>query len=416
MDQRYFNRYKDLLSKLDYSYKGYNIQHLLPGYLTWVFDDYAISAREVFKQFYEGSQLFDLTEILEIKAPVIITFLINRADYQEQGMAVQQLFPESEILNIESLPKRRYSPFRFSYLKHFLKAIRLTYTRSVNESFMAKLYLAAIITKIFNYIQLLEKSTFPETAKKYICFNTAYKEESILTEYFKKRKVETITMQHGIFCDFKQVIPFDIINLDNLIADKVLCWGQSTVDYLISKGIEKSRLILMGNPKYKDVEIQNIDQSFTRCLVLLGRQIYVPSNDKLLALLRDYNRKYGNKILFYIKKHPFLMDSDNKSFASIADNMIFLGKEHSTKEVLKSGLVNFSIAVNTTAYYESLALGKVSLRWAETENEEFIGLDDKFVNMEEFEEKIRTFEDKPEDELRDEMKDIIRYVFNPELK
>lgn len=416
MDSRYYERYKDLIGKLDYKYEGYNLKYLLPGYLTWVFDDYAISARDIFKEFYKGTQLYDLTKILQIKTPTIITYLINRSDYKELSEAAQKSYPDSEIVNIESLPQKKFAAFSFTYFSHFFKALSISFGRQIKEPFTTKLYLAAIIIKIFNYIQILERYKFPETAQKYICFNTAYKEESILTMYFKKHKVETITMQHGIFCDFKHVIPFDIINFANLISDKVLCWGQSTVDYLVSKGIDRSRLILMGNPKYKDIAIEHIDRSFKKCLVLLGRQIYIPSNDKLLALLREYNRKNNNKILFYIKKHPFLMDSDHKSFASIADNMIFLGKDHSTLEVLKSDLVNFSIAVNTTAYYESLALGKISLRWAETENEDFIGMNDKFVDMEGFESKIKQFSEMPEEEIRKEMKDVIRYVFNPDLQ
>ena len=171
----------------------------------------------------------------------------------------------------------------------------------------------------------------------------------------------------------------------------------------------------MGNPKYKDLTIEQVDQSFTKCLVLLGRAIYIPSNEKLLSLLKEFNKKHNNKILFYIKKHPFLMDVEHKSFASISDNMIFLGREHSVQEVLRSDMVNFTIAVNTTAYYESLALGKISLRWSESENEEFIGMNDKFVNLSQFETKLNEFTQKPEPEIRQEMKDIIKYVFNPEL-
>ncbi len=351
MDKRYYNRYTELIGKLDYSYKGYNLKYLLPGYFTWVFDDNPRSSRDIFKVFYLGTQLYDLTKVLDTNKSAIVTFLINRPDYRELAVASQKSYPDSDVTNIESLPKKKVSFFGFTYIKHLCKASCIAFTRSINESFKTKLYLAGQIIKIFNYIQLLEKAEFPETVKEYICFNSAYMEESILTLYFKKRNVETITMQHGIFCDFKVMIPFDYINYGNLIADKLLCWGQSTIDYLISKGFDNSRFILMGNPKYKDTKIEQVNQSFAKCLVLLGRQIYVPSNDKLLAVLQEFNRKYKNKILFYIKKHPFLLDSDNKTYASIADNMIFLGREHSVQEVLRSDLVDFTIAVNTTAYY-----------------------------------------------------------------
>lgn len=344
-----------------------------------------------------------------------MSFLINRSDYRDLAVAAQNSYPDSQVVNIESLPKMKNSIFRFSYFRHLIRASILAFTRSVNEPFMTKLFLVGLITRIFNYIDLVETAEPSKDVERYVCFNSAYKEESLLALYFKKRNIETVTLQHGIFCDFKKVIPFDYINLGNLIADKVLCWGQSTVDYLQSKGFELSRLILMGNPKYTDARIDSVNQTFRKCLVLLGRQLYISSNDKLLALLKEYNQKHNNRILFYLKKHPFLMDSDHKSFASIADNMIFLGKEHSVQEVLRSDMVDFTIAVNTTAYYESLALGKVSLRWSESENEEFVGLDDKFFSLEELEEKLKEFQDKPESELKEEMKKVIKYVFNPNL-
>lgn len=415
MDTKYYNRYKALLEGLNYTYKGYNVKLLVPGYFTFLFSDDAISAREVFKEFYLSTQIKDLSKILETESSSIISFLIDRDDYRDLANSVKAIYPDSSIAKLSAFCNTKISFLSFSYFKHLAKSLKLVFSRSTNESFMTKLFLVGLLTKLFNQINVLEKAQCPENIKRYICFNAAYKEESLLTLYFKKRGIETISMQHGIFCDFKRMIPFDYINLDNMIADKLLCWGQSTIDYLTSKGIDKSRLILMGNPKYKDLTIGHVDQSFTKCLVLLGRAIYIPSNDKLLSLLKEFNKLHNNKILFYIKKHPFLMDVEHKSFASISENMIFLGREHSVQEVLRSDMVNFTIAVNTTAYYESLALGKISLRWSESENEEFIGMDDKFVNLSEFETKLNEFSSKPEADLRQEMKDIIKYVFNPQL-
>lgn len=416
MNTRYYDRYTDIINKLDYVYKGYNLKYLLPGYLTWAFDDYALSARDVFKEFYLGTQLYDLSSVVRLNKTTVITYLINRSDYRDLAVAAQNYYTNSEVVNIESLPRKRSAVFSIAYIKNLFKAFRLAFTRSVNEPFMTKLFLVGLITKVFNYVHLLEKYEAPSSVEQYVCFNSAYKEESLLTLYYKKRGVETITLQHGIFCDFKQVIPFDYINMGNLIADKILCWGKSTIDYLSSKGFDDSRFILMGNPKYKSTNIDAVNQSFRKCLVLLGRQIYIPSNGKLLALLREFNENNNNQILFYLKKHPFLMDSDHKEFASISNNMIFLGKEHSVQEVLRSDLVDFTIAVNTTAYYESLALGKVSLRWSESENEEFVGMDDKFSDIEGFETKLNEFKLKDGEEIKKEMKDVIRYVFNPDLK
>jgi hypothetical protein len=282
-------------------------------------------------------------------------------------------------------------------------------------SFRSKLFLTAFLVKVFNQIHQLENAEPNTGITRYVCFNSAYREESLLTEYFNRRGVETVTLQHGIFCNFKYFVPFDYINFDNFIAQKMLCWGQSTIDFLTANGIEKSRLILLGHLKYKDLKIDAVNLSFKKCIVLLGRGLYVATNDKLLETLEAYNRQHGNEIVFYVKKHPFLFDEDHRRFAKVANNLIFLGKEHTVEDVMKSSLVDFSIAVNTTAYYESLACGKPCLRWTEAENEEFYGMDDKFASLEELDAKIRKFRAADASVVKKELTDVIRYVLNPSI-
>lgn len=279
---------------------------------------------------------------------------------------------------------------------------------------MTRLNLIAILLRILNQITMLERTKQSIVIDRYICFNSAYREESILTQYFNKRKIETVTLQHGIFCEYKLLVPFDYINFENMIASEVLCWGQATVDYFVTNGIDASRLIMSGNPKYKDIKITEVKQSFKHCLVLLGRGLYVDTNNKLLEMLSAYNKKHNCDIVFYIKKHPFLTDEEHRQYANISQNILFLGREHSVEEILKSSLVDFSISVNTTAYYESLALGKPCFRWVESENEDFYGMDDKFKNLDNFEDKINHFKSMNQSSIVGEMQRVIRYIFNPD--
>lgn len=415
MDQTHFNTYKSVKKKFDYTYKGYNLQYLVPGYLGFLFSGETPTGRDVFKEFYTSGQSIDFSKALETKASTLITYLINRTDYKELALAAQELYSDSEVVNLSELPQKRISLFSITYIKHFWLACWIILSHSIGSGIISKLYYMALCIKILNQIEWIEKTKSTPQIKRYVCFNSAYKEEAVLTAYFNKLNIETITMQHGIFCDFKLTIPFDIINHENLTAQKLLCWGQSTVDYMSARGMDASRFILEGNLKYKNIEIGNIHQTFRHCLVLLGRGNYIDTNNKLLEALTKFNKQNENPIVFYIKKHPFLMDEEHKQFANISNNMIFLGKEHSTQEILKSDLVDFSIAVNTTAYYESLALGKPCLRWSEAENEEFFGMDDKFTNIEEFSQKINLLKKMNTSEIQSEVKKVIKYIFNPNL-
>ncbi|MDH6355354.1 hypothetical protein M2132_001695 [Dysgonomonas sp. PH5-45] len=415
MDQSWLNGYKAIKEKFDYTYKGYNLKYLVAGHLGIDFDAKP-AIRDVFKGFFVSCNFIDLSQALQTDKPTLITYLINRPDYRDLANTAQSRYPESAVVNLSALPLKKISPFSPSYIKHFFKALFLVFGRSIGGNLNFKLYYAALTILLLNQIRAIEKVKTQNKVSRYICFNSSYRDETLLTLYFNKRNIETITMQHGIFCEFKRFVPFDIINSENCVASKMLCWGQSTIDFLSSRGFTNDRFIVMGNLKYMDCRIDRVEQTFKHCLVLLGRGLYVETNNKLLAALQEYNKKHNNQIVFYVKKHPFLDDKDHAQFAKVADNMIFLGKEHSVQNVLDSGLVDFSIAVNTTAYYESMALGKPCLRWTEEENEDFYGIDDKFENLQQFEEKISYLKNMDQQELLQQTKDVIRYIFNPNLK
>jgi len=415
MNKTFYNDYKTIKDKLDYTYKGYNLQALIPGYLNFVFDGIIPSGKEILKDFYKTFGSIDIRKVPEINNKTIISYLINRQDYKGLAYATKTYYPDSEVIDLSSLPVVKFPFFSPSYIWHLLKSIKIVFTRSVGKTMKEKLSIIAILTLIFNQIKLLEKAKLSTSINQYICFNSSYKEESLLTLYFNKRNIETITLQHGIFCNYKLLIPFDYINFENRQAQKVLSWGQATVDYFTANGVDASGLIMFGNPKYKNIRISKVLQSFKSCLVLLGRGLYIDTNNKLLAMLTEYNKIHNNPVVFYIKKHPFLLDEEHRQYANIAQNIIFLGKEHSVEEVLKSSLVDFSISVNTTAYYESLALGKPCLRWTEAENEEFFGMDDKFANLSEYENKLNSLRSMDQAVLLRDIQNVIRYIFNPDL-
>lgn len=414
MDQTNFINYKNIKNQFDYNYKGYNLKSIIPGYLNLVFDGNIPSKKDIFKAFLGSYEMHNLRQIVRSDHNTLITYLIDRTDYKDLANAAKQLNSDVEVVNIGQIETIKKIPFSFSYIKNFWLALWIIFSRKIGNGFSNKMYFVFLTIKIFNQINLVEKET-NTNIKKYISFNSAYREEAILTTYFNKQNIETITMQHGIFCDFKLKIPFDIINHENLLATKLLCWGQSTVDYLAPKGIDASRCILEGNLKYRDVIVDKVSQTFSKCLVLLGRGNYIDTNNKLLKVLSEYNKEKGQPIIFYIKKHPFLPDQEHKQFADISNKMIFLGKEHSVQEVLESSMVDFSIAVNTTAYYESLVLGKPCLRWTEEENEDFYGMNDKFENIDQFLERISELKNLPPDEIKKQVKEIIKYIFNPNL-
>ena len=143
----------------------------------------------------------------------------------------------------------------------------------------------------------------PKTA---IFFNSSNFPESMLCEYFRGRGGRTYSLQHGMYLDYK-VLPFDVINYSNTMADVLLCWGRaSKVDiecFYKKNNFEMGfECEVAGYPRH--LRCTNTPDVSDAVLVLLPRKLYLKQCIQLLALLQEVK---GER--FIIKLHPSLAEN-----------------------------------------------------------------------------------------------------------
>jgi hypothetical protein len=320
---------------------------------------------------------------------ILSTYIHQRNDYIE---LLDAYFAGVDNWTRVHLPgmdyQRKVSP------KNILTAFNYVFLRRHNGSYRQRYYIACYFVHYLNIHDSL-RAAFKGTdlrGKKYIPFNSAFDLETLLTQFFAKKGAETYHISHGLsYVKYNNLISFDSINGENITAENVLVWGEtSKSDLVINHDRDVAAITVAGNPKYPFKRI-NVGNAFKKGIIFLGAAIYDMKNAALLKLASRLAA--NNDIKFEAKAHP---NSDMALLAEAAAsaNIQLLPKDRTILETLRSGNYDFAIAYNTTAYYEAMYYNMVCFRYMVDENGEFSGLNDKFYDERSFANQLIYFKEK----------------------
>jgi hypothetical protein len=249
-------------------------------------------------------------------------------------------------------------------LKNLVLAIRLA--RGTGLSFPARLY---ITSSFYNYLLMIDDAerNIRAEVNKYVSFSCVMGAENLLTQYFKKRNIPTCNLQHGITYIYEKNFS-DEIEYHNLITDHHLAWGEYTRDQLVKYGMPAGQIAVAGYPRTVSQAALKAP-SGNNCLVFLTRQHFHPANIKIFTLLATFNNQRSDKFVFTFKYHPslnlnelqYLLDTRFKDAG-----FRLLKENNSLQQVLGAEHIDFCIAVNSTAYYESYIHGIPALRFKDS--------------------------------------------------
>lgn len=365
-------KYKKVKSSLEFYYKGYPIHNIHS------IDIIALVYR---KKKFKLRQMFNLftTKKIEIPQDKPLLYSIgnyNRKDYYELLEYVRGNI-DSNLLDLsDSKVKIKIS------IPNIYQAFRWVFFKKVDLGLLFKISLMTTVTRTLNVIDALEASKISGVSK-FCSFCSNLNDEAILDYFFQKRNVETFTLQHGLWFIYDKP-PIDLVAYENLISNKLLCWGEYTKDEFSSYGIEKSRLIVAGYPKkIKPLTTVNHNNRKKRILVLFSRVLFDKNNLELAAILIKV--KQDAEIEF--KLHPSLSSEKYIKLAKL--HGFKMAPSGTIQELLKTGNYDCSISYNTTAYYDSYINNCISLRYKDKDADNAIDvLNDSFSNLEELKNKM----------------------------
>lgn len=398
-----FNRYKDLKNKVEFVYRGVNISHVAAAYI-WEVANNPNEKRFGLKSIV-GIFAANTPNFREMPAGKIIfsTFgVYRRRDHKELNNSVIRKLDTNLVYTNDIFDWRykiAFHPFVIIKVFSFLFKANLEGVKLSDRIAIASKYVQYI-----NSLLNLEKIDFTGV-EKYLSQSSVSNFENLLTQFFKTKGVETLSLTEGIYMVTHFNIPIDCIQFENFDADKYLMWGQSSVDSFAEYGISKSRLLVAGYPKDNEQLPMKENNAFKECMVLLSREIFRDSNKRLLEILT----KDSDKIHYHLKLHPGDSPSFYEKYVN-QHNMTIIPTQKTINEALNKDEFDFAIAVNTNTYYESLMRGVPCLRFCDGTFELPSGYDDIFQTAEEYDEKLSNIKDLSQtDGYQKEIDEILKY-------
>lgn len=270
---------------------------------------------------------------------------------------------------------KTHKKFHCSIINLFVATKKIFSIRQL--SIKQRLYLSLQLTFYMNIIDSLDNIN--PRIKNYVSFCSAHPLESILTYFFKKKKIPTFTLQHGFYFIYNKD-SIDNLYFENFPSDFLLCWSQYTKDEFLSYGIPPEKLIIGGYPNSEILPLKIDKLKKENCIVFLARIDNEKANLKLLPILNDFAKK--TKVAITIKLHPTLNFNKYKKLCEINDFEL-MDQAVTSFDALNSANFGWAIAVNTTVYYESYVYGVPCLRFRDSSFDDGINvMQDDFYTSE----------------------------------
>lgn len=351
-----FERYKHLKSQFDFIYKGIHLNRVLALNL-WSL------ANGQFKLSWKAHALALLAvDVSKINLPsesqtVLSTFgrYPTRKDHLEIYQAVLNKLDGQASYNNTSK-----WPYKLAIHPQILLKIYTYVKKELSKSSLSlkeKIGLTVLCMHYCNTLEELQKLNLSKV-KKYLCQCSVLDLENLFTQFMKQQGIPTYSLQEGMYSIFKINPPLDAIQYENFETDHLLCWGQFSIDEDGSYGISENRLLLAGYPKNVTLQALKTDNKYQKCMILLARDSFRETNNVLLKILASLSSHYQ----FCLKLHPSCDYNYYSDFVSL-HQMSIIAKGKTINECLNKEKYDFCIAVNTTAYYESLMRGLPCLRF-----------------------------------------------------
>jgi hypothetical protein len=402
-----YQHYLSLKEKLNFVHKGIQYNKVLAADIGRIvfFKDKPDTLRGILRNLFYSVDMSPLIQACATNKKIAI-YSLDRDDYKYQVEQTIANISSAETILIEKLDKKiSFNPIRilttFFFTYKSLKGI---------ESLYKILFLTSKIVFYRNiHEQLFSILTVkPKKEIKLISFNSAYCIENLICQFFNLNHYPTFSLSHGFFVPYKKFIPIDIINGENIVANKILVWGSASVEDLNNNyNFPKESVLIAGNPKYPQKEI-SIKQTFRKGIVLLGRAIYHESNLEIIEILKKFSIDMP-MINFSLKLHPSLSIEIYKEICE-GTTIIVLEENKSLFNIFKENIYDFSIVNNSTTYYEAMYADMICLRYELSENEDFKGLNDKFTDSETLKKRIQYFTTIDNNKLNSEVEALLNSI------
>lgn len=344
-----YSNYIRLKSKLrGRQYRGYPLDQVLGSYIA------TLVWKPSTKVWIKFLLINTNTLRLPVSSELLLTYTTERSDYRD---LMSGYFPKVRPHNV-AIQFSLWASLRDVIISFYYFFKSLLFLRHIGGGVKDRLILATVMSVGFKIINKLERNDFK--CRQYVAFNSSYLVESFVSWYFRKRGIETFSIQHAMYYSYAGDPPFDVINFENVCAESLLTWGEFSKNEISEYLPETSSSVLYGVPlsRFPRVVAPTFSQ---KILVVLPRDLFLTSVFNLLHYLSSYDYEY------LIRPHPSITEAvhpiilSNEGFELDSNRLL----THTLGQYRFRGVIGF----NSSAIFEAALYGQSTYVFDAPDNE-----------------------------------------------
>ena len=221
-----YSKYLSLKQAIAFKVRGYDAQALLLKDLLYVVYGKTkvprFTLRNYIRQLFTRYQ-YDALLPLARQHEIVLTVLQDRPDHREFMEKISRKVNNAVIFSNAGIELHPIRIFSFRNIAVVATAL-LSFATRKRFSWREKLYFSLLLAQYLHTLHVLKDQFRPGNykIKKFVAFNGPYGLDALLTAHFNSIGVPTYSIQHGIFYDYKLYVPYDIINYEFTLTDKIL--------------------------------------------------------------------------------------------------------------------------------------------------------------------------------------------------
>lgn len=171
------------------------------------------------------------------------------------------------------------------------------------DDIFERFYLYLRLCFYYRQLTAVSKMSF----KHLVLFADMQPVENLLAQYFRQREKNTVTLQHGLYVDYKDYATVNVINYLHQPSEYFLSWGVDT-ESLIKRYHCLRKVVICGKtsvnlsvPKVL-LPSSSVSQDKSFFTVILDQNIFEAYNKKMLGVMAEYANAQAMEM--NVKFHP----------------------------------------------------------------------------------------------------------------
>lgn len=236
--------------------------------------------------------------VIRRQARFIFFRSLVRDDYKTLFRSVVSVVKEEERVVVEDylFNSKKISPKGVLYI--FMLLPKLFEFKA--DSPFERLYLYFRLCFYYRQISALSKFKF----ENIVFFADMQPVENLASQYFRAKGKTTITLQHGLYVEYKNYPTVNVINYLHQPSEYFLSWGEETKS-LIEKYHATRKVVVCGKPiSPHEVAVTNAGLDSLRYItIIMDQNIFDHYNKEVLSIVFGFAKKNGYTI--NVKFHPY---------------------------------------------------------------------------------------------------------------